>query len=108
MHTTIVRYKVKGDEAEENKALIRRVFEELEESKPDGLRYAAFSLADGASFVHVAVVETENGGNPLQQTAAFRKFVDNIDGRCEEAPVASNADVVGSYRLFWQKFADSA
>ena len=59
METTIVRYRVKADQAEENKAYIRRVFEELDASKPNGLRYVSFNLADGVSFVHIAVVESE-------------------------------------------------
>ena len=107
METTIVRYKVKADKANENKAFIRRVFEELDASKPQGLRYVSFNLADGVSFVHIAVVESPDGENPLPKTAAFRDFVADIKDRCEEPPAASAADIVGSYRLFWQKFADT-
>lgn len=108
MDTTIVRYKVKADKAEENKAYIRAVFEQLNTSKPEGLRYVSFCLADGVSFVHIAVVEAEDGENPLQQSAAFSEFIANIKDRCEEPPVASSADIVGSYRLFWQKLSDAA
>lgn len=108
MHTTILRYKVKPDRVDENRALIRRVFEEIESNKPEGLRYVAFNLADDVSFVHVAVVESTVDDNPLQQVAAFRDFTDNITDRCEEVPVAATAEIVGSYRLFWQKFSYSA
>ncbi len=108
MDTTIVRYKVKADQAEDNKAYIRAVFEELDANKPDGLRYVSFCLADGVTFVHIAVVETEDGENPLQQSAAFGKFIADIKDRCEEPPVASPANIVGSYRLFWQKLADAS
>jgi hypothetical protein len=107
METTIVRYKVKADQAEENKGYIRRVFDELDANKPEGLRYVSFNLADGVSFVHIAVVESENGENPLQQTAAFKDFIADIKDRCDEPPAASSADIVGSYRLFWQKLADA-
>ena len=107
METTIVRYKVKADKANENKAFIRRVFEELDASKPEGLRYVSFNLADGVSFVHIAVVESPDGENPLPKTAAFRDFVADIKDRCEEPPAASAADIVGSYWLFWQKFSDT-
>ena len=107
METTIVRYKVKADKANENKVFIRRVFEELDASKPEGLRYVSFNLADGVSFVHIAVVESPDGENPLPKTAAFRDFVADIKDRCEEPPAASAADIVGSYRLFWQKFSDT-
>ena len=108
MQTTIVRYKVKADKADENKAYIRRVFEELDASKPDGLRYVSFNLADGLSFVHIAVIETEDGENPLQQSDAFKAFIADIKDRCDEPPAASAADIVGSYRLFWQKLSDAA
>jgi hypothetical protein len=107
METTIVRYKVKVDHVEENKAFIRRVFEELDASKPDGLRYVSFNLADGVSFVHIAVVESADGDNPLPKTAAFKDFVADIKDRCEEPPAASSADIVGSYRLFWQRLSEA-
>lgn len=107
MKTTIVRYKVKPDRAEENKEYIRRVFEELDASKPDGLRYVSFNLADGVSFVHIAVVETVDGENPLPKTAAFKDFIADIKDRCDEPPAPSSAEIVGSYRLFWQKLADA-
>ena len=107
MDTTIVRYKVKGDQAEENKAYIRRVFEELDTNKPAGLRYVSFNLADGVSFVHIAVVESDDGENPLPKTAAFKDFIADIKNRCEEPPAASSADIVGSYRLFWQRLSDT-
>ena len=103
MKTTIVRYKVQGGRGEENQAFIKDVFKELDDNKPDGLRYVSFCLDDGVSFVHIAVVETEDGSNPLPQTASFKKFVADLKDRCDEPPVATEADIVGSYRLFWQR-----
>jgi len=107
MNTTIVRYKVKEDRAEENKQFIRNVFQELESNKPEGLRYVSFNLDDGLSFVHIAVVETDDGSNPLPKTESFRKFVADIKDRCDEPPVASSADIVGSYRLWWQRAGET-
>lgn len=106
MNTTVVRYKVKADRAEENKALIRDVFSELEETGTGDLRYVSFNLDDGLTFVHVAVTETSDGSNPLPEQASFRKFVENIKDRCDEPPVAAAAEIIGSYRLFWQKADD--
>jgi hypothetical protein len=100
MAVTIVRYRTKPDRADENQALIEKVFGELGETGPDGLRYAAFRLADGVSFVHVASVETEDGANPLNATPAFAEFVRDIKDRCEEPPLALDATGIGSYR-FW-------
>jgi hypothetical protein len=103
MKTTIVRYKVKQDRSNDNKVYIRNVFNELDQNKPDGLRYVSFCLDDGLSFVHIAVVETEDGSNPLPQTESFKKFVADIKDRCDEPPAATEAEIVGSYRLFWQR-----
>ena len=103
METTVVRYKVKADRADENRQYIKKVFAQLNEDKPDGLRYVSFNLDDGLSFVHIAVVETADGKNPLPETSAFQDFLSEIKDRCDEPPVATKADIVGSYRLFWQR-----
>jgi hypothetical protein len=99
MGQVVVRYKVKPERVEENQALVEAVFAELAESDPGGLRYATFKLADGVSFVHVASVDAEEGGNPLGKIAAFAEFTRNIGERCDEPPVAQDAQVVGSYGL---------
>ncbi len=100
MKRVIVRYKVKAAGIQENIDYIQSVFSALEESKPEGLRYASFRLEDGASFIHIASIETEDGSNPLPQFEAFQTFVKDIGDRCEEPPIASEATTVGSYRLF--------
>ena len=94
----MVRYTVKADRAEENAAYIQRVFEELAQTQPDGLRYASFRQNDGVSFVHIAFIDTAN--NPLAETAAFKAFQAEIKDRCEELPVAVVLEEVGSYRCF--------
>jgi hypothetical protein len=99
MSTTVVRYTTRPEHADENLALIEKVFAELAADRPAGLRYVSFRLADGVSFVHVADVETDDGSNPLTATAAFAEFVGGIADRCEAPPVASDAMVVGSYGL---------
>jgi hypothetical protein len=106
MGVAVVRYQTKPDRAEENQALIEKVFVELDARRPAGLRYASFRLADGVSFVHVASVETDDGANPLTATPAFSEFLRGIDDRCEEGPLASGATVVGSYR-FWSTDAET-
>jgi hypothetical protein len=67
MHQVIARYKVKRDRAKENLELVRAVYDELERTKPAGLRYATFLLDDGVSFVHIAQADADP--NPLPQIA---------------------------------------
>ena len=97
MTTTIVRYKVQADKAEENRAFIGKVFEELAESKPQGLKYASFNLEDGQTFVHVAIVDTADGINPLPEMNSFKAFVADLRDRCEEPPAPTPADIMGMY-----------
>ncbi len=95
--TKVIRYRTKPDQADENERLIRDVFTELSEQRPEGLRYAAFRLDDGVSFVHMAVVDGEV--NPLNASAAFAAFQAGIGDRVEEGPIPADATAVGSYRL---------
>jgi hypothetical protein len=101
MPVTVVRYKTKPEHADENQALVEKVFAELDTDRPDGLRYATFRLADGVTFVHVAAVETADGTNPLTSVAAFGAFAAGVADRCAEGdgPDPSAATVVGSYKL---------
>jgi hypothetical protein len=91
----MVRYKVKPDRAEENKRYVEAVFKELNANAPAGLHYATFTAPDGVSFVHVATVRS--GDNPLARTAAFQTFQEQIEDRCEEQPVLTELQEVGSY-----------
>jgi hypothetical protein len=100
MRKVVVVYQAKPDQADENERLVARVFEELNERKPSGLRYATFRLADGVSFVHVASIETDDGLNPLSETSAFAEFQREIKDRVSAPPSAQDATVVGSYRFF--------
>jgi hypothetical protein len=99
MGAAVVRYRTKPERADENQALIEKVFGELDGDRPAGLRYATFRLADGVSFVHVASIETDDGTNPLAATPAFAEFLREIGERCEEGPLASDATMVGSYNF---------
>jgi hypothetical protein len=100
MSVVIVQYKTKPEKADENQALVEKVFGELNSDGPVGLRYATFRLADGVTFVHVASVETADGTNPLSASAAFSEFQREIADRLVDGPHPSPATVVGSYN-FW-------
>jgi hypothetical protein len=97
MPHVMVRYRVHPDRVAENEQLVRDVYDELAASDPDGLQYATFKLPDGVTFVHVA---QHGDPNPLASIAAFGRFQAGIADRCEEPPVVSQVDVVGSYRFF--------
>lgn len=99
MKMTMVRYRVKPGRAEENEALVRAVYEQLHERRPDGLHYATFRDPDGVSFVHLAVVKPDSDPHPLASQPAFRAFTAEIADRCDEPPVAVELTEVGSFRF---------
>lgn len=96
MKRVMVRYRTKPERADENQALVEKVFAELAAAGPGGLNYSTFRLDDGVTFVHLA--EIEGDVNPLNGTAAFAEFQSGIADRCDEPPVAQGATLVGSYR----------
>jgi hypothetical protein len=100
MNGVVVRYKVKPEHADENQRLVERVFGSLNASRPEGIRYATFRLADGVTFVHVATLDTADGSNPLTALPEFADFTRDIGQRCEEPPDGQDATVIGAYGVF--------
>ena len=98
MKTVMVRYKVKPDRVGENRDYIEKVFQALNQARPEGLRYASFVMADGVSFVHVAAV-ADGGPNPLTEFPEFKAFTADIRERCDEPPAPADLEVVGNYGL---------
>ena len=96
----MVRYVVKPDRVADNEDLVRAVYAELQATQPAGLTYATFVLDDGASFVHVASVDSEDDRSPLDEVAAFARFLEGLDDRLVAPPVVTTLRRVGSYRVF--------
>jgi hypothetical protein len=95
----VVRYQAKPERAEENQKLIEAVFADLDERQPNGFTYKVFRLEDGVSFVHVVIEHDDvEPRDSLQDVPAFQAFVADIADRCEVAPVAMGATIVGGYR----------
>lgn len=96
MKTVMVRYKLKPPSVAENEALIKQVFVQLAQGKPDGMRYQVFKQPDGVSFVHISTFDNADG-NPLTKLDAFKAFTAGIKDRCEEQPVTVELQQVGRY-----------
>ena len=97
MKATVVRYQAKPERAAENRQLIEAVFAELHERNPQGFSYRVLQLEDGVGFVHVVVELDVSDPDSLQEVPAFQAFVADIAERCDVAPVATAATVVGEY-----------
>ncbi|HXA32561.1 MAG TPA: hypothetical protein VNV87_09900 [Acidimicrobiales bacterium] len=98
MQSTVVRYQAKPERAEENRRLVEAVFAQLDEREPKGFTYKVFQLDDGVSFVHVVIEHDVDDPDSLQSVPAFQAFVADIADRCDVAPLAMGATMIGSYR----------
>jgi hypothetical protein len=96
MGSSMVRYKVRPERADENVELVKAVYAQLAAERPEGLHYATFRLSDGVSFMHI-VIDTDQPGRILGELAAFKAFSADIESRCDEPPVATEITLVGSY-----------
>jgi hypothetical protein len=99
MKQVMVRYRVKPGQTAKNEQLVRAVYDELERTEFEGLRYATFKLDDDVSFVHIAV-ETGDGQRSLADVEAFKEFTKDIGERCDVPPEATGLREVGSFRFF--------
>ncbi|HEV7810589.1 MAG TPA: hypothetical protein VGO64_08315 [Candidatus Limnocylindrales bacterium] len=98
MGSSMVRYKVRPERADENVALVQAVYAELAAKRPDDLHYATFRLPDGVSFMHL-VIETDQPGRILGEIDSFKAFTADIERRCDEPPVVTEITLVGSYSV---------
>jgi hypothetical protein len=100
MRHTMVSYTVKPGREEENAALVRGVFEELADTRPDGLRYAVFYLPDSREFIHLYTDEGSESG--VQGLASFQAFVTGAEDRHEQPASFTQPELIGDYRTFEQ------
>ncbi len=98
MSHTLVTYAVKPGREEENAALVRVVFEELAQTRPEGLRYAVFYLPDSRQFLHLYTDEGSPTG--VQGLDSFKAFVAGAEGRHEQPATFAQPELIGDYRTF--------
>jgi hypothetical protein len=91
----MISYTVRPGHGEENEALVRDVYAELERARPAGLRYATFKGDDGLTFTHIAWSEADV--SPLPALEAFRAFQAELRDRCAVPPVVTHVDEVGTF-----------
>jgi hypothetical protein len=102
MSTYVIQYATKSTDAgDDNQQLVENVFNELKANDPGGMRYAAFRLADGVTFVHVVIHDTDD--NPLEGLPAFHTFTTHLGERIDGHPSVNDATLVGSYRFTGQQ-----
>jgi hypothetical protein len=103
MSVLMLTTKVKEENAADAQAALEKLFKELEQAQPAGVRYATTRLSDGVTFV--AFLEVENSedplrDNPLRALPAHAELLENLKQWVAEPAAVEHMTVVGSYRLF--------
>ena len=96
----LIRYTIKPEHTARNDEHLGAVFAELEAVRPVGLRYAAFKLNDGVSYVHFVWMDAQHEHRPAAQLASLRAFHAGIRERCDHAPVRTELSEIGAFGLF--------
>ncbi|WP_246677863.1 hypothetical protein [Mesorhizobium sp. B2-7-2] len=96
MTYNLIRYGVKDASIAENRALVAKVFEALDETKPQFVRYLVLEL-DNGEFVHI--VGYEEDSSALTGLDAFKAFGADHAERRSTPLVRSPAKIVGNYHM---------
>jgi len=102
MKAVKVQYTVKAEYAETNKKNIQKVMTELRKINNPGVRYSAFCLDDGKTFIHFAMYPDEETMSIVSNLEAFKEFRQQLkESRSEIPPKAEDLNLVGSaYEFF--------
>lgn len=92
----MVRYTVHPGQVARNEELVRAILDELRMLEPPGLRYSAFKLDDGVTFVHL-IARDDEGHLPGRQLDALRAFHAGLRERCVEPPFRTELSVIGEF-----------
>lgn len=97
MGYAVIRYQVRENHLDDNRASIKRVFEELEQAAPQEVRYFVVEL-ENAEFLHI-VWTPDDTSSPLPGLAAFQAFTQSHAERRSTPVLRSAGSVVGDYRM---------
>lgn len=82
-----VQYTTTSEYAAANKENIRQIVNELKSIKHPGIKYSAYLLPDGKTFMHFDQLESEEAHQFLQSLESFKKFADELlNSKLEEEP----------------------
>jgi len=73
-----VQYTTKPEYAAVNQENIRQIVNELKKINHQGIRYSAYLLPDGKTFMHLDHLENEEAHQVLQSLPSFKKFADEL------------------------------
>ena len=102
MKAVKVQYTVQAEYADTNKRNIRKVMADLKEIANPGIKYSAFLLDDGKTFVHLGIYSDQAALDLVNNLPSFQFFRDQLKtSEPEEPPKGDDLNLVGSsYEIF--------
>ena len=97
MNAVRVQYTVKAEYAETNKANIQRVMADLKALNNPNIKYGAFLLEDGKTFMHFVMRANEEAQKTLGELPSFQEFQRQLrESDPEVPPKAEDLTLVGT------------
>jgi hypothetical protein len=99
VNVIMLHRKVNEENVADVQASLEKLFQEIDQAQPAGVRYASGTLTDGVTFV--ALLQVENGSdNPLLALPAYGELLKNLEQWAEGPAAMEQMTLIGSYRLF--------
>ena len=102
MNAVKVQYTVKEAYVETNIANIKRVMDDLREIGNPDIKYAAFLLDDGKSFVHIVMRANDEAQKTVSELHSFQEFQRQLKESGPEVP--PNAESLSFVGTSWPVF----
>lgn len=97
-----VQYTTRQEYATTNQANIKQIVAELKKLNHPGIKYSAYLLADGKTFMHFDQFENEEAHEALTSLESFKKFSTELwASNLEVEPVLELPSLVASTESFW-------
>ena len=99
MTTLLIRAEARPEHVADIEESAARVFEALEESRPEGLQYASLRQDDGVTYV-ILLAWPDGGPNPLQSVPEYQAFAKGLREWLVAPGATEKLSTLGSYNLF--------
>jgi hypothetical protein len=86
MKAVKVQYTVKAEYSKTNQVNIQKVMADLKKLNNPGIRYSAFMLEDGKSFVHFAMYPDQETASIVGNLDSFKSFQQQLKESQPEVP----------------------
>ena len=97
-----VQYTTRLEYAPTNQENIRQIVNELKSLNHPGIKYSAYLLPDGKTFMHFDQLENEEAHQFLQSLESFKKFADELwNSKLEVEPKLELLTLVTSTENFF-------